>query len=140
MKKLIVLILGSLAFLALVSCTRSWVPGADNDKTLTNQSAGGTLLFTGITEESDLAGEQERLSYALGAYFGTQLALFDELDFSIFLAGLKHSYNDQDEAILDEQQISQIIIAGQQRAISQAGESALKEGGDFLKKMPGETM
>lgn len=87
-----------------------------------------------IEREADLVSDRQRLSYALGAYFGNQLVLFDDLDLDAFFIGLQHAYANETQVVLSERQIGQIIVEGQQAAIANTGERALREGNAFLEE------
>ena len=126
MKKTITILCG---ILLMTAC------GTQQQETTADPSPGPRSPSSlNIEQESDLASDQQRLSYALGAYFGEQLVLFDNLDLDVFFIGLQHAYANETQVVLSERQIGQIIVEGQQTAIASAGEQALEEGNAFLEE------
>lgn len=87
-----------------------------------------------IKTKDDLATEEETLSYVLGVYFGSQSKLFDSLDLDVLMAGFKNSYyaETDEELIFNDEEIRNVIVESQQKALSKAGEKSLEAGQKFL--------
>ena len=115
MKKLVIIF--SVAWL-LVSCQK---PATDSEQAEIE-----------INSQEDLTDEQHKLSYALGVYFGSQIRLFEELDMDYLSSGLKAGYWNEGPEVFTEQEIGNIIVAGQQQALASASVKAIKRGAAFM--------
>ncbi len=85
-----------------------------------------------INSEEDLKDDKEKLSYALGLYFGSQSAIFEELDLELIAAGIEDAYNEKEGIIFDQEQIGEIIISSQQQSLNEQNEKATAESEAFL--------
>ena len=90
-------------------------------------SSGVENVERQISSEEDLTSEEEKLSYALGLFFGTQAKIFEDLDLELLTTGIRDSYSEKENIIYNDQQVGEIIISNQQKTIeNQATESATK--------------
>ncbi|MBE8183141.1 MAG: FKBP-type peptidyl-prolyl cis-trans isomerase [Candidatus Portiera sp.] len=92
--------------------------------------SGGTTRV--IDSEEDLANDQEKLSYALGLYFGEQSQIFENLDMDLITIGLQDAYNKKEGIIFDQQKIGEIIISNQQQSLNEQQDKSATETKEFL--------
>lgn len=93
---------------------------------------GGSTTTKQVDNEEDLTTDNEKLSYALGLFFGTQAKIFNDLDMELLVAGLRDSYTEKENVIYNEKQIGEIIISNQQQALQNRAEDSAVKTEEFL--------
>ena len=97
-----------------------------------DSNGGSTSSVRVIDTEDDLDGDKERLSYALGLYFGSQSVIFEDLDVGLIASGIKDGYNEKEGVIFDQQTIGEIIISSQQQAVNEQKDKSSVASKEFL--------